>query len=36
LLSFLDEDGCQVTVRVRREVLEALKSRLAQPPDSSS
>jgi invasion protein IalB len=36
LLSFMDEDGCQVTVRVRREVLEALKSRLAQPPDSSS
>jgi len=35
LLSFLDEDGCKVTVRVRREVAEALRARLASPPHSS-
>ena len=36
LLSFLDEDGCQVTVRLRRAVAEATCARLARPPDSSS
>jgi hypothetical protein len=35
LLSFLDEDGCQVTVRLRRELLGAIRARLAEPPDSS-
>ena len=35
LLSFLDEDGCQVTLRIRRELAEALRERLASPPDSS-
>lgn len=35
LLSFIDEDGCQVTIRLRRELVEALLARLAQPPDSS-
>ena len=36
LLSFLDEDGCQVPVRLRRELLDAIRARLAEPPDSSS
>jgi hypothetical protein len=35
LLSFLDEDGCRVSIRLRREVVEALKARLCVPPDSS-
>ena len=35
LLSFEDEDGCQVTIRLRAAVAEALKSRLREPPDSS-
>lgn len=35
LLAFEDEDGCRVTVRVRAVVIEALKARLAEPPDSS-
>lgn len=32
LLSFLDQDGCKVTLRVRRDVIEALAARLATPP----
>lgn len=35
MLAFLDEDGCQVTVRLRRDVIEALKARLSAPPESS-
>lgn len=35
LLSFYDEDGCQVTVRLRRGLVESLKARLDTPPDSS-
>jgi len=35
LLSFLDEDGCRVSIRLRREVVDALKARLCVPPDSS-
>jgi hypothetical protein len=35
LLSFYDEDGCQVTIRLRRGLLESLKARLDAPPDSS-
>ncbi|HXU43552.1 MAG TPA: hypothetical protein VN675_14590 [Burkholderiales bacterium] len=36
LLSFMDEDGCQVSIRLRRHLVEALKARLHVPPDSSS
>jgi invasion protein IalB len=36
LLSFEDEDGCHVTIRLRAAVVAALKSRLENPPDSSS
>src|SRR5262249_53440023 len=35
LLSFVDEDGCEVTIRLHRELVEALKARLASPPDTS-
>ena len=35
LLSFLDEDGCRVSIRLRKELVEALKARLCVPPDSS-
>jgi hypothetical protein len=35
LLSFRDEDGAEVKVRVRRELVDALRARLAAPPDSS-
>jgi len=35
LLSFLDEDGCRVSIRMRRELAEALKARLFASPDSS-
>ena len=35
LLTFEDEDGCQVTIRLRAVVVEALKARLCTPPDSS-
>ena len=35
LLSFMDEDGCQVSVRLRKELVEALKDRLCVPPESS-
>ena len=35
LLSFRDEDGAVVKVRLRRELAELLKSRLGGPPDSS-
>jgi hypothetical protein len=36
LLSFSDEDGCRVTVKVRRAVIAALIERLAAPPDPSA
>jgi hypothetical protein len=36
LLSFADEDGCRVTVKVRRAVIAALIARLSAPPDPSS
>jgi hypothetical protein len=35
LLSFRDEDGAEVKIRVRREVVEEIRKRLAVPPDSS-
>jgi hypothetical protein len=35
LLSFSDEDGCRVTVKVRRAVIAALIARLSTPPDRS-
>ena len=35
VLSFRDEDGAVVKVRLRRELAELLKSRLGGPPDSS-
>ena len=35
LLSFRDEDGAVVKVRLRRELVELLKSRLDKSPDSS-
>jgi hypothetical protein len=35
LLSFADEDGCQVTIRLRVAVAEALRARLGESPDSS-
>jgi hypothetical protein len=35
LLSFLDQDGCKVTLRARRDVIEALTARLAAPPARS-
>lgn len=35
MLSFLDEDGCTVSIRLSRKVAEALKDRLCVPPDSS-
>ncbi|HUQ25118.1 MAG TPA: hypothetical protein VM140_05560 [Burkholderiales bacterium] len=35
MLTFLDEDGCTVSVRIRAEVIETLKTRLCVPPDSS-
>ena len=35
LLSFRDEDGAVVKVRLRHELVEVLKSRLGGPPDSS-
>jgi hypothetical protein len=35
LLTFRDEDGATVKVRLRRELAEALRDRLAGPPDSS-
>ena len=35
LLSFRDEDGAEVKIRVRREVVEEIRKRLAAPPDSS-
>jgi hypothetical protein len=36
LLSFSDEDGCRVTVKVRRSVIAALIARLSAPPDPQS
>jgi hypothetical protein len=35
LLSFRDEDGAEVKIRVRRELAEEIRNRLAAPPDSS-
>jgi hypothetical protein len=35
LLSFRDEDGCEVKIRLQRRLIEALRARLAAPPDSS-
>jgi len=35
LLTFRDEDGAQVTIRMRRELAEMLRARFASPPDSS-
>lgn len=35
LLSFHDEDGCEVTIRMRGGLVESLKARLDSPPDSS-
>jgi len=35
LLSFRDEDGAEVKIRVRRELAEEIRERLAVPPDSS-
>ena len=35
LLAFEDEGGCRVTIRLRAVVIEALKARLGEPPDSS-
>jgi hypothetical protein len=35
LLSFRDEDGAEVKIRVRRELAEEIRKRLAAPPDSS-
>jgi hypothetical protein len=35
LLSFRDEDGAEVKIRVSRELIEVLKARLSTPPDSS-
>ena len=32
LLSFMDEDGCQVSIRLRRHLVDALKDRLGVPP----
>jgi hypothetical protein len=31
----MDEDGCQVSIRLRKELVEALKDRLCVPPESS-
>jgi hypothetical protein len=35
LLSFRDEDGAEVKIRMRRELAEEIRNRLAAPPDSS-
>ncbi|OAI50677.1 hypothetical protein AYO46_09605 [Betaproteobacteria bacterium SCGC AG-212-J23] len=35
LLTFRDEDGAQVTIRMRRELAEMLRARFTAPPDSS-
>ena len=35
LLSFRDEDGAEVKIRMRRELVYVLCDRLAAPPDSS-
>ena len=36
LLSFLDADGCQVTLRLSPRALEALRKRVTDPPDPAS
>lgn len=33
LLTFLDEDGCRVSVRMRRSLVTDLTKRFAYPPD---
>jgi hypothetical protein len=33
MLVFIDEEGCQVTVRLRSSLAEQLASRLQSPPD---
>jgi hypothetical protein len=33
LLVMLDEEGCQVTLRLRQDLLSALASRMQAPPD---
>jgi hypothetical protein len=33
LLVMLDEEGCQVTLRLRPEMLSALAARIQSPPD---
>lgn len=35
LLSFRDEDGAEVKVRMRRELAEVIRKRFEVPPDSS-
>ncbi len=35
-LAFSDEDGCRVTVRIRRLLIAALVVRLSAPPDPST
>ena len=36
LLSFLDADGCQVTLRLSPHALEALRKRIPDPPDPAA
>jgi hypothetical protein len=36
LLSFLDADGCQVTLRLSPHALAALRTRIAAEPDPES
>jgi len=36
LFAFMDEDGCRVSIRMRRELVDELKQRLCVPPNSSS
>jgi hypothetical protein len=36
LLSFLDADGCQVTLRLSPHALDALRKRIPDPPDPAS
>jgi hypothetical protein len=33
LLTFLDADGCQVTLRLSPHAVEALRKRIPDPPD---
>ena len=36
VLSFLDDDGCQVTLRLSPHAIEALRKRVPDPPDPAS